>query len=200
MAPEPVTHFRKIMDGIDVGPLREQIRTHKDLWNAHANRTGFAGSPFEDTSDMWLRYRAIEDLKERRDFLVPHFAVNYPSWYALPAAHDIVFDLMRAVRAVHLGGVLLTKIPAGGRVAPHDDRGSWHAETMDCKVYVPIEANDQCVNYCGDESLVIKVGEAVEFNNLVRHSVENNGDTPRVTLIICMKRCEPVFARPADIG
>ena len=113
--------------------------------------------------------------------------MNYPAWNVLTAAHGIVFGLMFVLRAVHLGGVLLTKIPAKGRILPHHDRGSWHAEAMNCKVYVPIKANDQCVNYCGDESMVIRPGEAVEFDNLIEHSVENDGDSERITLIVCMR-------------
>lgn len=183
-------HFKRIARGIDVSALRQQILTQPGLWNARTERTGFTGSPFAGTSDQWLRYRAPPELIDAKSYKEPHFASNYPSWYALTAAHDIVFDLMRAVRAVHLGGVLLTKIPPGGQILPHDDRGSWHAETMDCKVYVPIVANDRCINFCGDEQTVIEVGEAVEFNNLITHSVENNGTTDRITLIVCMKRCE----------
>lgn len=184
-------HFTRIASGIDVELLRAQIESQPRLWNARRERTGFKGSPFEGTSDQWLRYRAPQELTDSKSFKEPHFSVNYPSWYALSAAHDIVFDLMRKVRAIHLGGVMLTKIPAGGRILPHDDRGSWHAEMMDCKVYVPILANDQCVNTCGGERLVIRVGEAVSFNNLITHSVENNGDTDRITLIVCMKLCDP---------
>jgi hypothetical protein len=58
---------------------------------------------------------------------------------------------------------------------------------MDTKVYVPLKANDRCINRCGDEARVIRVGEAVTFNNLIEHSVWNNGETERQTLIVCMR-------------
>lgn len=180
-------NFREICSGIDVAPLLSQIEAHPEIWNVHQNRTGFGGSPFAGSSDAWLRYRAPEELTETKSYREPHWSTNYPAWHLLPAAQGIVFDLARLVRAVHVGGVLLTRIPAGGRILPHDDRGSWHAQEMNCKIYVPVQANDQCVNYCGGESLVIEVGQAVEFNNLITHSVENNGQTPRVTLICCFK-------------
>lgn len=182
-----MNHFKLIADGIDVAPLRAQIEAHPEIWNVHTNRTGFEGSPFAGSSDCWLRYRDPAELRETADYKAPHWSVNYPAWNLLPAAQEIVFDLARIVRAVHIGGVLLTSIPAGGRILPHDDRGSWHAETMNLKVYVPVKANDYCVNHCGDESLVIKVGQAVSFDNLVTHSVENNGDSERVTLICCYR-------------
>lgn len=180
-------HFTKICDGIDVAPLRFQIEANPDIWNAHKNRTDFEGSPFAGTQDAWLRYRAREELATAADYRAPHFSVNYPAWHLLPAAQDIVFDLARRVRAVHVGGVLLTCIPAGGKILPHDDRGSWHAQEMNCKIYVPIRANPECVNYCGGESMMIEVGQAVEFDNLVTHSVENNGLTDRWTLISCFR-------------
>lgn len=180
-------HFQKICAGIDVLPLLRQVEAHPDLWNEHRNRTGFKGSPFTGTSDIWLRYRIRSELVEASDFKVPHFSSNYPAWHILSAAQDIAFDLMRTVRGVHLGGVLMTKIPPGVAVKPHDDRGSWHAETMNCKIYVPIMANEDCINYCGDDALVIRAGEAVSFDNLVTHSVENNGATDRITLIVCFK-------------
>lgn len=180
-------HFKHIASGIEVAPLLAQIEAHPEIWNVHRNRTGFEGSPFAGSSDAWLRYRDPAELTETKNYKEPHFAVNYPAWDLLPAAQEIVFDLMRLVRGVHLGGVLLTKIPAKWTILPHDDRGSWHAETHNCKIYVPVQANDQCVNYCGDESLVINVGEAVSFDNLVTHSVENRGDTDRITLICCFR-------------
>ena len=171
-------HFTKICDGIDVEPLREQIKAQPLLWDAHRERTGFKGSPFEGTSDQWLRCRAPGELKEAKSFREPHWCVNYPSWDALPAAQEIVFDLMRKVRAVHLGGVLLTRIPAGGRIAPHSDAGSWHAEAMTMKIYVPIVANSECVNYCGGESMVISEGEAVAFNNLIEIGAATGATNP----------------------
>lgn len=180
-------HFRKVCAGIDTAPLLAEIEAHPSIWNMRANRTAFEGSPFAGTSDAWLRYRAPDELTDAVRFKEPHWSVNYPAWHFLPAAQEMVFDLMRLVRAVHLGGVLLTKIPAGGKILPHNDQGSWHALEMNCKIYVPLKANGQCVNYCGGESLVINVGEAVIFDNLVTHSVENNGQTDRITLISCFR-------------
>jgi uncharacterized cupin superfamily protein len=94
---------------------------------------------------------------------------------------------MARVNAVYLGGILITRIPPGGCVKPHHDRGSWHAETMNTKVYVGLRSNPQCINRCEGEQIVIAPGDAVTFNNLLTHSVENNGETDRMTLIVCMR-------------
>lgn len=184
MAQDHLKHFIKLGE-YDVSEAARQLDTQPQLWNRYSERT--RGATFKQTDDIWVRYRARHELVSREKFAEPHFAEFYPAWDALPALHPIVFDLIRTVRAVYLGGILITRIPPGGVILPHHDRGTWHAEYMDTKVYVPLKANDKCINECGGESRVIRAGEAVIFDNLITHSVENNGDTERVTLIVCMR-------------
>lgn len=183
-------HFRLLRSGFDVGPVVEQLAAHPELWDQYPARTALAGSPHVETSDIWLRFRDQGELVRREDYGTPHFAVFYPAWYALPAAHAIVFRLMAEVKAVYLGGILITRIPAGACVRPHHDRGSWHAEYLNTKVYVVLKANDQCTNWCEDERVIMRPGDAWEFENLRTHGVINDGDTERLALIVTM-RCEP---------
>lgn len=179
-------HFHKIASGLNVAPVLAQLEANPGLWNAHPGRTDH-GSPHYGISDMWVRYRALHELTEPCKFGEPHFAEFYPAWGLLSGLHPIVFKLMASCWATYLGGILITRIPPGGVVKPHDDRGSWHAETMNYKVYVPLQANESCVNTCGDDVATMRAGEAWTFNNLVTHSVRNDGDTDRITLIVCMK-------------
>lgn len=180
-------YFRKVADGIDISAALAELEAHPELWNVHHQRLKDQNGPFAGTSDIWVRYRAIEELTEPKKFGEPHFAIFYPSWHLLPAIHPIVFDLMARERAVHLGGILITKIPPGGVIKPHHDRGGWHAEFYNSKIYVPLKTNGRCVNHCGDESVYMKCGEAWFFDNLVTHSVINRGDSERVTLIVCLR-------------
>jgi len=180
-------HFETVTHGIDISELHAQLEAQPELWNEHLGRAN-PDSPHFGVSDIWVRYRAARDLTKPQHFAEPHWAEYYPIWDKLPALKPIVFDLMHKLEATYLGGILVTKIPPGGRVKPHHDRGSWHAETMDTKVYVGVQSNSGCVNFCGDESLVINAGDAVVFNNQIVHSVENNGTTDRITAIICMRR------------
>lgn len=183
-----MNHFKLIADGIDVAPLRAQIEAHPEIWNVHTNRTGFEGSPFVGTADAWIRYRPITELITAENFREPHWPEFYPAWYTLTELKPIVFSIMAKVEACHLGGILLTRIPSGGRILPHDDQQSWHARHYSTKVYVPIISNPQCVNFCEDESLVMEPGCAWEFDNLKTHSVENFGESDRITAIICMRQ------------
>ena len=177
-------HFQKI-GGYNTYDLEMQLDAHPELWNSHPERT--THHVFQGTSDIWVRYRDPSELKEPKDYSEPHFPVWYPAWRVLTALRPIVFNLMARVEATHLGGILITKIPPHGEIKPHHDRGGWHAEFYQRKVYVPIKTNLDVTNYCEDEAVIMCRGSAWWFNNLVTHSVVNRGDTERVTLIVCMR-------------
>lgn len=181
---KPMRYFEKI-DEFNVKEAVSQLDAHPELWNLRSQRT--AHDTFAGTSDIWVRYRDPDEIHTPADLGVPHFAVWYPAWDVLPALKSIVRTLLADVGAVHLGGILITKIPPGGQIKPHHDRGGWHAEFYFNKVYVPLRTNPFVINHCEDESVVMKTGEAWFFNNLVTHSVTNGGDTDRITLIVCMR-------------
>ena len=179
--------YFELIDDFDITSAIRQLDAHPKLWDHYPWRTQH--DTFAGTSDIWLRYRDPSELRAPEDFREPHFPVFYSAWDLLPALHPITRRLLSAVGATALGGILITKIPPFGRIKPHHDRGGWHAEFYEKKVYVPLRTNPFCINHCEDESVVMNEGEAWYFNNLVTHSVENHGDTDRITLIVCM-RCE----------
>lgn len=181
-----MTAFELIAEGIEVAPLLTQLEACPELWGQHPGRTR-EGSPHFGIPDIWVRYRARDEITEPAKANEPHFASFYPAWYDLPALHPIAFGLMTRLNATYLGGILITKIPAGKEVKPHTDLGGWHAQNMPLKVYVPLQSNPLCVNYCGGDSVVMKTGEAWSFDNLVEHSVVNGGDEDRITLICCFR-------------
>jgi hypothetical protein len=180
-------HFTRLAEGIDVGPLLCQLNAHPELWDQHTVRKVAPGTPHSQMTDIWVRWRRLEELNEPKDFAEPHFPVWYPSWHLLPAIQPLVYALMAQVRCVHLGGILITRIPPGARIDPHHDRGGWHAEYHNCKVYIPIKSNARCVNVCESEEIAMRAGEVWTFNNLLVHSVENNGAEERITAIISMR-------------
>ena len=176
-----------IATGLDVEPAVAQLQEHPELWNAHPARTQMPGSPHHETSDIWLRFRDPTELDNYASFGEPHFAVFYPAWHTLHRMQPLVFGVMHAVNAVYLGGILITRLPPGGRVYAHHDRGSWHAEYLDKKVYVILKANERCDNWCEDEQVTMRAGQAWQFENLLMHGVCNGGLTERLALIVTMR-------------
>ena len=177
-------YFEHLCD-FDVKELEGQLDAQPELWNTHPERT--SNDIFAGTSDIWVRFRDKRELRELQHYLEPHFAVYYPAWSSLPALRPIVRVLMALLGAEHLGGILITKIPPHGWIKPHSDRGCWHAEFYETKIYVPIKTNPLCVNRCEEEVMAMPRGQAWYFNNLVTHEVRNDGDTDRVTLIVCLR-------------
>lgn len=179
----------KVCDGIDVAPLVALLDRQPWLWDEHTERRLAPGSPHAGMTDIWIRYRAREELTTPQAYIERHTPVWYPAWKALePGLRPIVARVIESEQPRELGGLLITRIPPGGHIGWHDDRGSWHAEHFQRKVYVPLRANDRCVNYCAGERAVMRPGEAWFFDNLLPHAVENGGETERITLIICMRR------------
>lgn len=176
------------LGNFDVIPLLLQLDRNPHLWNQLKDRTTRANTAHSDVSDIWLRYRPFDQLVSQESYNEPFTdMVWYPAYRVLEEIRPITQALMARVSATSLGGCLITKIKAGGQVMPHSDITSWHARNYHCKVYVPLEANPQCVNYANGEELVMKTGEAWVFDNNKIHSVVNDGDTARITLIISMR-------------
>jgi hypothetical protein len=184
-------YFLPVVDGIDVAPLVEQIDAQPDLWNQHPMRKITPGTPHAAMDDIWLRYNAYERLGDDRGaFNSEHIPIWYPAWRKLPAARPIIFGLMALVEAEMLCGILITRIPPGGKILPHIDRG-WQPSFCD-RLYValrsPVGSYFRCD--CGNgvtETLAPSVGDVHMFDNTRPHWVDNNSDEWKMTMIISLR-------------
>jgi hypothetical protein len=78
---------------------------------------------------------------------------------------------------------MLVNLPAGKSVKPHIDMGK--SFMVPRRIHMPIKTNTDCLFTVGDQTKHIKVGELWEINNNgIMHSVENNGTTDRIHLIV----------------
>jgi hypothetical protein len=186
-----VNNLVKIFGGIDTAPLLLALARQPKLWNRHGMRKEIPEGPHAQMDDIWLRYNDEKPFRESGDwstFNDEHESIFYPAWYALPQARPIVFGMMGRTEATRLGGVLITRIPAGGRIEPHVD-GGWHATYYNTKLYVVLQSNPQCVNTVENERVAMAPGEVWYFDNTKMHEVVNDGPDDRITLIVCL-RCE----------
>jgi len=180
-------HFR-LLSMLPVGETLDELAKCDDLWNQHKDRTEGEASPHREIDDIFVRFLAPEHLANKAAYLGPHIGVWYPAIKRMPSIRPICLWLMHGLKAVSLGGVLITRIPPGAQVYPHHDRGRWHASYFNAKVYVVLQGNAQCINYAeGGDEVIMKTGECWLFNNQVEHSVVNNGDAARISLIVAMR-------------
>lgn len=174
-----------IRRGFDVSLLLEEIAARPSVWNRQTVRQkAYAHAAI---SDIWVRYNAWENFKgDLHAFNEPHDSSWYPVASEIPAVRELVFDVMREVRGERLGGVLITKIPAGEMCRPHRD-GGWHASYYEKFAIQLASAEGQA--FCFEDSqLSADPGDLYTFDNSQTHWVTNDSDHDRMTLIICIRR------------
>lgn len=181
--------IRLLFKGVDVAPLNAELAANPEVWNAYTPRREGYGGPHTQLSDYWVRYNDWANFNgDREAFNDPHESVWYPESELTPAVKPIVFGLMAAVDGERLGGVLITKIPAGARCLPHVDTG-WHARYYD-KYAVQLAGNEKQAFHFQTASLVTFPGDVFSFDNEHVHWVTNDSDEDRVTLIVCIRNAQ----------
>lgn len=173
--------------GFHVEPLIEQIDANPDVWNRHRVRTELYGTPHNAVSDIWVRYNPWENFRgDLQAFNQPHVSEWYPVLAQIPAVKPLVGEVYRKVGGRQLGGVLITRIPPGGRVEPHID-GGWHAGYYE-KFAIQLRGDERQAFCFEDASLSALPGDLYTFDNSRLHWVTNDSDAERMTLIICIRR------------
>lgn len=174
--------IRHLTNGVDVMPLLWAIQGNPQLWNQHTARTEDPASPHHEVHDIWVRYAPPEQAHETG----PHEAIWYPSAAPILAeVQAIVYPLMQFVKGDRLGGVLITKIPAGKQCKPHRDFG-WHADFYR-KYLVQIQSAPGQRFHVEDEWLDAKPGDIYEFRNEFEHWVTNDTPHDRLSMICCIQ-------------
>jgi hypothetical protein len=184
-----ITTHALVCSHLDVLPLQKELLNHYEEFD-RINLRRLGNSPHKEMTDIWVRYNAIENynsdiLNSTSNFNDEHDSVWYPVVEKIPSVKKVVFDLMAAVDGERLGGIFITKLPAGGQIAKHTD-SSWHAEYYD-KFYVPV-LNKKGSMFCFDDGNINPdLGDAWWFDNSKTHWVENNTDSDRIAMIVCIR-------------
>lgn len=170
----------------DVGGLVHELNRAPELWDDFPLRTREEFSPHHGLSDIWVRYNAQKHFDgDRAQFMEPHLAEWWKAAAHLPSARRLAFELMHAVDGEHLGMVLITRIPPRTNCLPHKD-GGWHAQFYDKYAIQVKSARGQAFCFedvrheCGP-------GGAYQFDNARLHWVENDTDSERITMIVCIR-------------
>jgi aspartyl/asparaginyl beta-hydroxylase len=165
--------------------LADELSCHPQLWNVHKYRTEHAASPHREVDDIWVRFNAIENLDPSKPatFNDRHVSVWYPAADILTSVKAAIFAASKLIKATEIGGVLITRIPAGGQVYPHAD-GGWHAGHFNRKLVVIVRGNIEQSFCFRDEELQAEPGDVFEFDNSHVHWVTNPTAEERISLII----------------
>lgn len=183
-------YFAKVADDFNVLPLQLALNAKPEMFGRHGERQ--ATYAHKAMTDIWVRYNTYENFGP--NFNDEHDSVWYPAYYELPELKPLLFGLMALVDGERLGGVLITKVPAGGRIEPHTDAG-WHASFYD-KFYIPIQ-NENGAVFCWENGRIEpNLGEVYWFRNDIPHWVENRSSADRLSLIVCIKTEKSALWKP----
>lgn len=188
-------HFRKILSNINVEPLLKQVAANPQLWNYDDIWTrGKPQSVLYATDNIVLRYNRSPDW-------------NKAAFTILSEACPIVFGVMYAVCGELLGRVIISKVKAGVQINPHIDHMPDGIAPVFQRFQVPLSVSPGVLFHCGDEKIPVipgdtfhsgdeqvymKPGEAWAFNNQVMHSVQNNSNEDRISMLIDITPFTPV--------
>lgn len=180
-----MSKFLRIASGVDVTPVLLDLHRSPDLWEQNTHRQCYPDTPHAATQSVWVRYRPAADIGGLVSFMTEHRNVFWPAWQALPSLRPLVFNLMARVSAVELGSILITRLPPGGVVLPHSDRGGWAPEFYNTKCHITLAGSS--TSTCEDERVTMQPGDVFTFDNLLLHSVENRGDCDRIVCIVSLR-------------
>jgi len=148
------------------------------MWKAHFNRRGYEGN--------WstLQLRSVDG---RMDNNVAKPASNQQSSSGFkdtpllgqcPYFQEVLDSFQFEKNAVRL-----MKLDAHAVIKPHHDH-ELNFEQGEVRIHIPVVTNPELKFYLEDERVVMEEGSCWYLNLSLTHSVRNDGDTPRVHLVI----------------
>lgn len=171
-------HFKLHRTGLDIQPVFSEISAHDAAWGEQTGRQSRApaqaethGIPLRGLRRTKIMGRRRRDVHETRyTSLSRHF----------PETTALLEQLVGEIGG-NLGRAKLARLPPGGQVKPHVDRGAYY-EARD-RYHLVISTRPGSILRAGDEELWMKAGELWWFDNKAPHSARNDSGHHRIHLI-----------------
>jgi hypothetical protein len=174
-----MNNFYKCAQGVDVVPLMMALKANAYLWNQNTLRTNHPETAHGQVNDIWLRFNDVSNAETVVD---DRESINYPAFFVLPQAQELIFALMARVRGERLGRCLITNLPVGCVIDAHVDGGA-PAEYYE-RYHIVLHSGKGVMFRCGDETVNMQTGDIWWFNNQLEHEVINNSADDRIHLIV----------------
>jgi len=110
---------------------------------------------------------------------------TFPDWFrwqtrVLPIVSAVLQPIARPAGV--LTRALFVRLPPGAVISPHRDGQALASRAH--RIHVAISDCPSCFYTIGDERFAMTPGIAYDFNNRWTHAVHNEGDTPRINLML----------------
>ena len=189
----PVKHFKLHRNGLDIQPVLSEISAHDAVW---AEQTGRQNRVRVQAETHGIPLRGLRRSKimgrRRRD-------VHETRYTSLSRRFPETTALLQQL-AVEIGGQLgrakLARLPPGGHVMPHVDRGTYY-EARD-RYHLVIASHSGSIMRAGDEEVWMRAGELWWFDNKAPHAASNDSAHHRIHLIFDLEPDVTWFNEPTD--
>ena len=178
-----MTHVLPIAH-LDTFALLASLYARREAFNDETLRQAYPGSPHRDTRTIFLR--GPEQPTPARWFEdVLH--VDYPALANWPEATAVLAEIgWHLPLGAVLDKAMIVELKPGGVIAWHTDEGHY-AELHD-RYHLPLVTNPGAFLLSGGEQVHVPVGLLTRFDNRVLHSAVNDGRTPRIHLIVDVRK------------
>lgn len=171
------TYYFRDLGSINIEPLRKRVELIPvNFWEERNAQKPNKFSALGNTRHIVFRF-----IKSFRDHRFYADGELWKDWEAVlsPILNSVATKMNYS--SAEFPRVMLAKLPAKQVIKAHIDASP--AAQYPHKIHVPITTNDQTY-FCFEKSKKqMKVGEAYEVNNNIKHWAENNGNSDRIHLI-----------------
>lgn len=171
-------NFRRISHAIDVRPFIQEIDSVKNAWSIHRGRKEKVKvqRDADAISLRGLRKSKIAGGK-RRDVHESRFT---SASKLFPAIRSFLLESAATLDG-ELSRAKVVRLPPGGVVYPHIDRGEYYR--IRDRYHFVLQSDEGNLLTCDDEEIWMKAGELWWFDNKKEHSAVNASNTPRIHII-----------------
>lgn len=166
----------RLQGSFDVSSIAKQLSTYSDEWFANKDRQVLYEVHKETSSIFVYDHPNTWSLGEDYDLKVND---------SQSVMIDLVSPIVKSLESIHDGKVgkcVFIKMPAHKSVGEHTDKRDYLGAVR--RHHIAITTNESVLFFVNKEAKNMKVGECWEINNNLLHSVENNGDTERIHLMV----------------
>lgn len=176
-----------IEQNIPVENLLKELEANPQLWREYTYRSDAPNTPHAKVADIWLRYNDLNKFapSQMSEMMSEHDSLWYEAIDKLPSFKAVAHMLMSSLQGERLGGILISKLPAGAAIAAHIDT-EWHSCYYK-KFHLVLKGKGSTI-YSGHEFITNKPGDLFHLDSSQAHGVVNAGEEDRIVLIVCIRQ------------
>lgn len=168
----------KLIGHFDPEEVETELKQTK-LWNWLNLRRLTEVTYHSDIDDIVLRFQPIQGYTRLDQIYHENYCVDYFIQQFLPKTCQVIIDF---AQNRPMGRVLVASMQPGSQIGTHIDEGNY-AKNHD-RYHLVITSNEHTQFTSGDEIVIMRPGTIWWFNNMIPHSVYNNGSNDRIHIIV----------------